>query len=844
MNALLYPTNADQGCFRVHRIFCPVGRIKCTKAEQDLNFNEQQTDMKSAILLIFLMTTISAGAQMTGIRGHVANDHNAPLSYSYVLLLKNDSSLLGTALADTAGNFEFTGINTGVYFIAVEMAGYPKYQSSLIHTDTGVVTLPDIIMAPTTSNMAEVRVTAKKKLYEMQADKLVVNVENSVLADGNSTFELLRRTPSVTIDKNENILLKGMGCRIYIDGKPSYLKGSQLTDHLKALRSDAISRIEIMSNPSSRYDAEGNGGIINIRLKKNASQGLNGTANIGVGQGKYPKENAGLNVNYRQGRFNVFGNGYTGHSESYNRLTYNSKVREPDTMSYRYRDQYWHPLTSWVSYKAGIDNYFSKNTVIGLVVTGNVETTKARTDNNTYVTDEWNDPIQYIDVLKMDTTNNSDRALNLNSRTQLDTAGGELTIDADLANYIGRTISSNTNNFYNINHIATRPPYVFRNIQPYTINIRSLKADLVYTVAGIKLETGGKYSNVVTDNDLIADSIRQGRWVRDNGRSSHFIYDETISAAYLTGSKTTGRTSLQAGLRAEHTHSNGTSMTMVSVQERRYTNLFPSLFMTYALTDDHEMSLSYTRRIQRPRYQDLNPFTIYVDPYTLFAGNPYLRPSYTHSVEVKHGFRQVLFTSLSYNQTTGDHATVVLQDKAIGITTNTTANERSSDFLYLTVMTTLEPSKIWSFTVNTDISYGTNRSDIPGFSYHSSFFNANISTSHSFNLPHNYKLQTSAYYSLPTHSGLTYLLSDYGWDLGIQKLLLKKRMTLKLNASSIIGPTAYRAHIVNEGIDVTWVNKWEGRRVTASCAWKFGSAGIKASREHNSAVQDEKNRVK
>ena len=673
-----------------------------------------------------------------------------------------------------------------------------------------------------------------------------MDIGNSVLAAGNSAFEVLKRVPGVTTDKDDNILLKRASCKILIDGRTSYLTGDQLTTYLKTLPADAINKIELITNPSGKYDAEGSAGIINIILKKNKANGLNGTASAGVGYGKYQKENAGLNLNYRHGKINLFGNGYLGYSESYNRLTYNTAINNNGNIQLQNRDQYWHPYALWSSFKAGIDYSISKKSTIGFLLIGSTDNTKAKTDDNTNITDASHTPYQYINSIKHDTSHMVNATWNINSRTELDTAGSEITFDADYVHYTSASQSVNEAGFYDAGNNTTRYPYLFRNNEPSDIAIMSAKTDLIYYFKNkTKLEAGLKYSNVKTDNNLIADSVENGNWIRDHNRSNHFIYSEMISAGYITLSRSFNKTSVQAGLRAEESESTGTSLTLHTIQKQGYLDIFPTLFVTQELNDDNQLTLSYSKRIERPSYQSLNPFTWYIDPYTLFAGNPYLKPAYTHSLELKHSYKDMLFTSLGYSHTAHEQIDGIIQDKTSGVTTNIPENANTSDYLQLGIAASHDFGKIWNSNLNINLSYGRDRSAIPGYSYNTDAFDADCSNDNTFTLPRNYKVQTNFYYSLPTRSGLTKIRSSYGLDAGVQKQLWHNRATIKVSASSIVGTSAYRAHIIGDNLDITWINKWEGRKINLSFVWKFGNMNLKTTNRHgNTSSEDEKNRIK
>ncbi len=799
---------------------------------------------KTILFFIVTFCTLLTFAQTGSVTGKVSDNKNNPVVAGNILLKRHDSTAVKGSITDSAGTFKIAA-KPGTYFIQLSATGFESLASvSFTITENEETTLATFNLQEETKMLGAVKVVAVKKLFEMQPDKMVMNIENSILATGNSLFDVLRKAPAVTVDKDDNIKLKGAISQIFIDGKPAYLSGQQLTEYLKALPADAVSKIEIITNPSSKYDAAGSTGIINIKLKKNQAYGLNGTANVGGGVGVYGKVNGGLNLNYRKNKINLFGSGYAGNSESFNRLTYNSTINDNGNVTLQDRNNYWHPHTTYGSYKAGLDYNVSKNSTIGVLYRGGLSKTISRTDNTTIFSDANRNPLSSVESIKDARENVQSNFFNLNFRSTLDTAGSEISFDADYASYIFKSSDVNENHFLDNNKFEYRSAYLFRNIQPAEGTIKAFKTDYTrYLQNKLKIETGLKFSNVNSDNNLIADSLHNSGWIKDNGRTNSFVYSENIFAAYLNMSKAFGKTSIQAGVRAEQTNNTGNSITLNRKDKRSYLNFFPSLFISQDINDNNQLNLSYTRRISRPGYQSLNPFVSYIDPYTYFVGNPFLKPSYTNSFEIKHGYRQFLFTSLGYIHSTDVETNVIRQDKNTGVTTNSSENAGYSNALRLDISASIPITKWWSSDNSIGVSYNKDFSKIPDYSYNTTSFGADFSTSQTFSLPKNYKIQTSFYYSVPSKSGIAKTLSAYQWDLGIQKQLWNNKATIKLNANCIVGTSAYRAHYLSNNLDIYWKNEWEGKKIMASFIYKFGSNKIKSSRSRNTASETEQNRI-
>ncbi len=802
-------------------------------------------------LLITFLITITTGflfAQQKNISGIVTNSINQPLAYVNIALQNSaDNKIMKGTVTDSTGSFVISFNKTGEFKINITSVGFENYLSSIIKIDSGTttITLPIIVLNTIAKTNQTVVVTATKKFIEIQADKTVLNIENNIAAVGNSAFELVKKAPGVTADKDENLKLKGGIATIYVDGKPFYLTGEQLTQYLKNLQADAISKIEIIGNPSSKYDAAGLNGIINIRLRKNKLFGTNGSVTLGTGYGRYPKANSAISLNHRNKNINIFSDASIGYSESFNELTYNSIIENGSNTILQDRTNYWHPKTNWNSFKIGADYSISKKTIIGILVKGNGDKVNAITDNETIFSNGSGKKLQSIVTLKDDERITKGRSYNINLKTEIDSLGSELVVDADYVTYKRIAENTNYNNFKDAANNDFRMPYIFRNGTPADINIKTAKLDFTKVFnSSFKIETGAKISGVENNNFLKVDSLNNSKnWIIDNNRTNTFIYTERIAAAYLNFKKDWKKVSLQMGLRAENTDYTGNSVTLNRVRDSNYINLFPSVFVTYRLNEKNTFNGSYSRRINRPSYQSLNPFIDFIDPFTQFEGNPNLKPSFTQSLEAKHSYNNFFYTTLSYSYTKAQSTNVVLQDKSTGAVRNLTANVGNSSYAALNVSFSVTPTKWWSMDNNISFSGGKSTSNFPGFEFAQQFIGADVGWENSFKLPNKFKIQMSAYYSSPYRDGITRVKFNYGVTAGVQKILWDGKGSVKLNFNNFLGFNAYRAKYLSDNLNILWINRWEGRRVNLSFNYKFGNKNVKGSRQRSTASQDEKNRV-
>ncbi|HNQ00170.1 MAG TPA: TonB-dependent receptor, partial [Bacteroidia bacterium] len=448
-----------------------------------------------------------------------------------------------------------------------------------------------------------------------------------------------KRSPGVIVDNDGNISIKGkQGVQVLIDGKPTYLSTSDLYNMLRNMSSDQLSTIEIITNPSARYDAAGNSGILNIRLRKKQNLGLNGSVTLSYGQGVYPDFSAGFNLNYRREKFNAYG-GYSFTKGFYfERTDIDRRFRENGYTSLFRQNNFDKGHYDTHDFRGGFDYFIDKKQTIGILIKGfyntNTDNTTSQTNilNNTDVPDSG-----YVTLNNSIGTWNSLTG-NLNYSNQLDTSGQELNVDLDFARYTNRADYKFSTSHYYPNTLYTYTELA-TNRQPATIDVQSFKVDYVKPLhKTMKLEAGLKTSNVQTDNDVKYYNYDDVMPVLDTGKTNHFNYTERINAGYLSWTGEFNKVGLQFGIRAEQTISKGDQITTNSVFKRNYLEWFPSAFFTYKFSEKYDVKLSYSRRIDRPAYQQLNPFKYFIDPYNFMQGNPFLQPQLTNSFEFAQTF--------------------------------------------------------------------------------------------------------------------------------------------------------------------------------------------------------------
>ncbi|NND33869.1 MAG: TonB-dependent receptor, partial [Saprospiraceae bacterium] len=583
--------------------------------------------MKNTLTLSLVLAFYSLYARPDiSISGKVLDESGNPVAYATIVLNQvSDSTMLKADVSNIDGEYVFDNIPAGQYFIQITYVGYKSHTTDRINFDgKNDFQVPTINLNIQAENLAEVVVKSTRSLVEVHPDKTVFNVDGSVNAVGNSALELLRKSPGVVVDNNENLLLQGKnGVQIYIDGKRSPLSGNDLANYLKSMQSTEIDAIEIITNPSAKYDAEGNAGIINIRLKKDQNLGFNGSTNLGYRYGKTSKYSAGGNVNYRDKDFNTFGsyNLYRGQNRN-NFFLY----REQGGNSYDQNNLNFNSGMSH-SFRLGTDLFLNKKNTLGFLLSGNVNDEDNTSDSHTDIANLMNRNIDSFLVASNDILQDRNN-LNLNLNYAYNSGDGKtLNIDLDYGSYRNNSTSLQPNRYLAADGKTLLFERTFSNVTPTDIDIYTAKVDFETKLFKGNLALGAKTSWVTTDNTFDNFDIIEGEYIKNLDRSNNFVYQENVNAAYSSWQKKLGdKFNLMLGLRMEHTHSMGDLTSSQNnndqVVERDYLDVFPSGGITYQANDNNSIRINYSRRIDRPNYQDLNPFEFKLDELTFQRGNP------------------------------------------------------------------------------------------------------------------------------------------------------------------------------------------------------------------------------
>lgn len=813
--------------------------------------------MKTIIVALGMLfcCTFTAFAQQPNSSGKitltVTDNAGKPLPFTSVMLRKvKDSTLVKGEMSTENGGCAFDGIANGHYFIQASQMGYTTSYSTAFQVDAGhkTVALGSMKLPPLGKNLQAVNVTAQKPYIESSAGKTVMNIENSVSAAGNTALDLLRRAPGVQVDNNENVTLKGQSVTVMIDGKLTYLSGEQLTNLLKTTPGESIASIEILTSPSAKYDASGNGGIINIKTKKGKMTGVNGNVNATLTQSKYGRYGISGNINWRTEKFNLFGNFDQGDYPRQVTRDYSRSVKESDgSTTFMQQDVFQRNRFKNNYLKVGMDYFINDKHTIGVLANGFKNAFSNQIYSATHLGRPNMPPDSVVNSLTVNDNKFDNIALNLNYKGIIDTAGGrEISFDADYAQFNNHRFMQLNDSLYDPHSKLSRNPNSIRTTGGTQVLIKSLKIDLSWPLGKeSKLEAGAKASFVTTTNILQFDSLYKGIYRPSPTLSDRFNYQEDVYAAYATYKKQIHKTALQLGLRVENTASTGHSFTTDTYVKRSYTDFFPNINVEQKINDKNKVSLAMSRRIERPQYGQLNPFMFYLDKYTYFKGNPYLKPQYSNIAEVSYTFKDKYIATLRYSRIKDMMEEFITQDDSTKASISTERNYDKTDIYSLLLTLPIQVTKWWSSDNNVDLSYNQYKFEDPTTNEPYSRYNVNyyISSTNTITLPKDVKLEVMGYYNSPFVFGIFRGYSQYNLNLGIQKMFMDKNATVKLSFNNILRNESYRGAAEFANLNMSIFNTWQFRTVNLSFSYKFGSASIKAARERKTGTSDEQNRA-
>jgi hypothetical protein len=814
--------------------------------------------MKKLLLAtLILWSGIAFGQTNRGkISVTIVSDQQSAIENATVELLKaKDSSLVKVAITDKNGVAEFENISFGSYILKASSAGRVTQLSSSFNlsSDQSLVTVPKIGLQPDAKQLGNVTVTGKKPFIQKLNDRIVVNVENSIISAGSSAMDVLERSPGVIVDQNDNISLRGRsGVIIMIDGKPTAMTGADLANYLKGLPSAAIERIDIITNPSAKYDASGNAGIIDIRMKKDQRFGTNGTLTAGYGQGIYPKANGGGTFNYRNKKINVFGNYNRGYFIGLNHLIldrnfYNNGVYNGGDLKDNYAKTPFNTNTA----RVGADFFPSKKTIIGFVVNGTFNHIRRNSGNNSIVIDQNKQNKNTFASLATNNDHNRNVVANVNFKHQFDSTGKELTADADYGSYHSTSLTRNATKYYKLDGTSLQPDYILDGDQDGQLTFKTAKVDYVNPLGKTaKWEAGFKTSFVSSDNDAKFFDVSSGTPQNDVNKTNRFFYDENNNAGYLNISKNWKKYNFQVGLRGEHTHIKTHQVNGDVFFDSSYFELFPSAFFNYNLKEDQTIGVSVSRRIGRPGYSQLNPFLFLIDPTTYATGSPGLLPQFTWSYELSYTLKNLNFT-FGYSHTTHSQNVVISKFKDVfpnipsddNVTVQIPVNFSSTDYYGVSISAPIRVNKWWNMINNSNIYYQHFNGKLGTTQLDKGKPAADLRTNNTFTFKKGWTAELTGSVNSGGQYGFMVLDPQWGVGAGVQKLIMKSKGTLRFNITDIFWTNLPKAVITYDNYIEKWHAYRETRVANLTFTYRFGNNKVQQARRRTTASEEERQRA-
>ncbi len=691
----------------------------------------------------------------------------------------------------------------------------------------------------TVTNLKQVDIVSKTPAIEHKQGKTIVNVEASVTNVGSTVLEVLEKSPGITVDRNGGITMQGKpSVMVMIDDKLTYLSGADLNNLLSSMNSSQVSQIELITSPGAKYDAAGNAGIINIKTKKNKQQGFNGVFNTSFGMGVYPKNTNGLTLNYRIGKINTFFN-------------YNATVLRYLTDLYAFRKYYDNNgnVISQIDQpggytgnlynnilKTGVDYTVSEKTTIGFAVGG---IAVSRVGGNVG-TANWLSPSGVADsaIYTTNYTNNQLRngSANIYLRHAI-SASNDIAADFDYLHYTTQSGQEYTNQLLKPGGYNERS----RGDIPTMIDIASGKIDHTLKVnKDITFQSGWKSSLNKTDNIASYQNLIGGNWLDDNTRNNHFLYRENIHALYTSIENKKEKISYQLGLRYELTnynaHQYGNAVQPDSAFSRQYGGFFPSGYVSYQADTVNGFTLSIGRRIDRPIFQNLNPFLSIVNKYTYVTGNPYIQPQYTWNFELSHQYKSWLTTTVSYSDIKNYFSQIFLNGATKDIILYTQGNVGHTNILGVSASVVLSPLSWWSLTGQAVY----NHKRLKGFNgntYTTGIDQLNLNMNNQFTIGP-YTAELSGFYTTRARNDVQELLYPTGQlSAGISKPIFNKKATLKFTARDILYTNAMEGLTQFPNSTEYFILRRDSRVYTLALTYRFGKA-YKTIKRSSSAAEE------
>ena len=769
-----------------------------------------------SILITLFFSTVLLAQTITG----KITDATGIIPFANVTIKDNQYKIITGTTTDDDGLFKLK-ISKGTYTIEVSYLGYKNWKKEI--NVSANLNLGTIFLEENSQKLEEIVIKTEKRVLERKIDRLIFNVEKSIAATGGNGLDVLKITPGVQV-QNGTLEILGKGAtRVMINGRISPLAGHELVSFLSGFSADDIQKIEVITNPPAKYEASGNGGLINIVLKKGLQDFWKNSTTISYNQNKYNFTTLNNNFFYNKGKISFSGslNATKGSLENLEGLSINYPTNnwEIDVNSEIVKDQF--------SGRFLIDYAVSKNTTFGLQYLGNTRTPEIIGVTTSSIFDN-NSNLEKALVNQGDNVvDNKNHSLNFHLITQLDSLGKSISFDADYFTFNSENSRdffteefNNLGNSQGVNSAAL-------NIANQEIENLNAKIDVEHPLEKINLSYGVKASFTKTKSDVLYFDTLSGTPVLDSSRSNEFMYNEDVLAAYFSANtKLNEKLEMQFGLRLEDTKTKGVNAEINQETINNYTKLFPSLYFSYAKNDNNNFGFTYGRRISRPNFRNLNPFRFYINDNSYSVGNPFLQPTFSDNIEFSHLYKNNLSTSISVNITKGGSGTVFTSD-ATNQTQIVTRENYYNQYNY-------GIKESFSFSKS---NWFNSQNSVNLLGYYTKFtkdfgsdpkngVQVHLTSNNTFSLSENTKLQVNSWYSSKHNRGLFSLGEMFDLSLGLQHNF-KSNIKMSLLFSDVFktsGLNNFKSTI--NGIEQVYRQNESTRSFRVSLSYDFGNKKI------------------
>ncbi len=732
--------------------------------------------LKKSLRYLILLLLLSNCTFSQTIRGKIVDSTQTPIPFATIAVLnKTDSSIVKGNIADENGNFIFQQIGAGTYILKVIAVGFNTKFSAPIQIDTASsVDLSNITLSTQGKNLKEISVSAIKRTIEFKNGNIIVNVEDSPLAKGNTVYDLLTKLPGVSIDNNVILLNGKSGVVVMLDGRVQQLTNVQLINMLKSINAELVEKIELMKNPPVKYDASGTSGMINIKTKKTKLLGFSGSVYTSASQGFYARSISGMSLNYKSDKVTLFSNVDYSYSYFQTKETFNKKFTSDTALTEFTTINTVKDLDKELNYKIGADWYVNKKNILGFKIDGGPGSYTSNNSGTNAISHYNNSGFDHLDALVHTPDKWNLNNYNINAEHHFDTTGTVLNFTSDYTRLSEEYSSTIQNIFLDANNAEALPPAFYRNDNITASDIIASKLDFTKVIdTKTSFEMGAKASFINTSNKYLFErkDNATGNYYKDTALTNNYTYVEQTYAAYFNFIKSFKKVNMQLGLRAENTNFMGRNTIKTFELKRSYYNLFPNISIEYALSEKHNFQLNLNRRIDRPQYNDLNPFRGYRDQYSYSEGNPFLQPHYSNTIDLTHSYKQLITNTLTYTRI--DHVIVdyTKQNDTTKVTTETKKNMKYNNYYAYSFFIRHSLKPWWDVSANGLLSYIEFTGDVSGVPFKTASAYYTLSLTNTLIAPKNTKIEIIAFYNGVQNVGLTQIQPRWMLSFAIKKSL-------------------------------------------------------------------------